>query len=219
MQSGSSSNVVNSDSVEQTVKQRELSSSKLVAVSCGIKEIVQEVKEKSKTSVDGYLHVKNEEQVAIQVDSIVSEEQEESLEIGLDKELSKVMEVRSEISDLLSERSGHSNEAVVQVENVRDSALQGNLNVDNSVAFLSLDDGHIHRKQDEVQDVLRHCHSLDVGGHFGASKTASKVLHSSFWWPTLFKDAREFMHKYNRCQRMDNLTRKHEMPLKGILEV
>ena len=30
--------------------------------------------------------------------------------------------------------------------------------------------------QDEVQDVLKHCHSLEVDGHFGASKTASKVL-------------------------------------------
>ena len=27
------------------------------------------------------------------------------------------------------------------------------------------------------------------------------------------------MLKYDRCQRMGNLSRKHEMPLKGILEV
>ena len=39
-------------------------------------------------------------------------------------------------------------------------------------------DGLIRRciPQDEVQEVLKHCHSLEVGGHFGASKTASKVL-------------------------------------------
>ena len=35
--------------------------------------------------------------------------------------------------------------------------------------------------QDEVQDVLRHCHSLNIGGHFGALKTISKVLQSMFW--------------------------------------
>ena len=35
--------------------------------------------------------------------------------------------------------------------------------------------------QDEVQDVLKHCHSLDVGGHFGASKIVSKVFQSRFW--------------------------------------
>ena len=66
---------------------------------------------------------------------------------------------------------------------------------------------------------MRHCHALDVGGHFGASKTASKELQSGFWWPTLFKDAREFVITYDRCQRMGNITKKHEMPLKGILEV
>ena len=43
-------------------------------------------------------------------------------------------------------------------------------------------DGLIRRciPQDEVQYVLRHCHSLDVGGHFGASKIAFKVLQSNF---------------------------------------
>ena len=35
--------------------------------------------------------------------------------------------------------------------------------------------------QEEVQDVLRHFHSLDISGHFGAIKTTSKALQSSFW--------------------------------------
>ena len=82
-------------------------------------------------------------------------------------------------------------------------------------------DGLIQRciPQDEIQDVLRYCHSLDVGRHFGASKIASKVLQSSFWWPTLFKNARDFVLKCDRCQTMGNLSRKHEMPLKRILEL
>ena len=82
-------------------------------------------------------------------------------------------------------------------------------------------DGLIQRciPQNEAQDILRHCHSLDVGGHFGATKMAFKVLQSSFWWPTLFKDAREFVLTCDRCQRMGNITRKHEMPLQRILEV
>ena len=82
-------------------------------------------------------------------------------------------------------------------------------------------DGLIRRciPQDEVHDVLKHCHSLDVGGHFGASKTTSKVLQFSFWWLTLFKDARKFVLQCDRCHRMGNLFKKHEMPLKGILEV
>ena len=60
---------------------------------------------------------------------------------------------------------------------------------------------------------------MDVGGYFRASKTTSMVLQSDFWWPTLFKDVREFILTCDRCQRMGNITRKHEMPLKGILEV
>ena len=62
-------------------------------------------------------------------------------------------------------------------------------------------DGLIRRciPQDETRDALRHCHALDVGGHFGVSKTASKVLQSSFWWPTLFKDAREYVLICDRC--------------------
>ena len=41
--------------------------------------------------------------------------------------------------------------------------------------------------QNEAQDVLRHCHSLDVGGHFGVTKMASKVLQYGFWWPLYLK--------------------------------
>ena len=60
---------------------------------------------------------------------------------------------------------------------------------------------------------------MDVGGPFGASKTTSKVLQSGFWWPTLFKDARKYVLTYDRCQRMGNISKKQEMPLKGILEI
>ena len=62
--------------------------------------------------------------------------------------------------------------------------------------------------QNEIQDVLKHCHSLDVGGHFGASKTSSKVLQSRFWWPTLFKDARKYVLTCDRCQTMGNISKK-----------
>ena len=56
-------------------------------------------------------------------------------------------------------------------------------------------------------------------GYFSSSKIASKVLQSSFWWPILFKDARDFVLTCDRCQRMGNISRKHEMPLNGIFEV
>ena len=35
----------------------------------------------------------------------------------------------------------------------------------------------------------------------------------------MFRDVREFVLTCGRCQRMGNISKKHEMPLKGILEV
>ena len=35
----------------------------------------------------------------------------------------------------------------------------------------------------------------------------------------MFKDARKYMLTYDRCQRMGNISKKQEMPLKGILEI
>ncbi|KAL5538359.1 hypothetical protein UlMin_045707 [Ulmus minor] len=55
--------------------------------------------------------------------------------------------------------------------------------------------------EEEMESILHHCHSREVGGHFGATKTAAKVLQSGFHWPTLFKDAYKFVANCDRCQR------------------
>ena len=47
--------------------------------------------------------------------------------------------------------------------------------------------------EEEMQSVLEHCHTREAGGHFGANKTAAKVLQCGLYWPTLFKDAHEFV--------------------------
>ncbi|XP_022869587.1 uncharacterized protein LOC111388987 [Olea europaea var. sylvestris] len=46
--------------------------------------------------------------------------------------------------------------------------------------------------EEKVHEILEHCHSSAYAGHFGASKTAAKILQSGFYWPTLFKDTFEF---------------------------
>ncbi|CAL2240363.1 unnamed protein product [Prunus armeniaca] len=71
----------------------------------------------------------------------------------------------------------------------------------------------------EMVAILHHCHSLACGGHFGATKTAAKVLQSGFFWPTLFKDAHTFVQTCDRCQRTGNISRRDQMPLSNILEV
>ncbi|KAL5558871.1 hypothetical protein UlMin_035082 [Ulmus minor] len=73
--------------------------------------------------------------------------------------------------------------------------------------------------EEEMESILQHCHSREVGGHFGATKTAAKVLQSGFHWPTLFKDAYNFVDKCDRCQRVGNISRKNEMPLTNILVI
>ena len=55
--------------------------------------------------------------------------------------------------------------------------------------------------KEEVSSILYHCHSREAGGHFGATKTAAKVLQSGFYWPTLFKDAYAFVKTCDECQK------------------
>ncbi|BBH04694.1 transposable element gene [Prunus dulcis] len=60
--------------------------------------------------------------------------------------------------------------------------------------------------EEEMEDILRHCHTLACGGHFGASKTAAK-------------DAYAFVAACDRCQRTGNISSRNQMPLNNILEV
>ena len=56
-------------------------------------------------------------------------------------------------------------------------------------------------------------------GHFGPNKAIGKVLQADFYWPTTFKDVRTFIMGCDKCLRMGNISKKHEMPQYGILEV
>ena len=68
-------------------------------------------------------------------------------------------------------------------------------------------------------DILKHCHSLECGGHFNGQRTAAKVLQSGFYWSSLFKDAHLFAKSCDRYQRTSNIGKGNEMPLTTILEV
>ena len=70
-----------------------------------------------------------------------------------------------------------------------------------------------------MEKILTHCHSLKCRGHFGGNKITAKELQSRFYWPSLFKDAHVFVSTCDRCQRIGNISRRDEGPLKGILEV
>lgn len=72
---------------------------------------------------------------------------------------------------------------------------------------------------EEVESVIRHCHSLPVGGHAKTSKTTAKILQSGLYWPTIFKDVQQFVISCDECQRSGNISWRNEMPQTGILEV
>ena len=71
----------------------------------------------------------------------------------------------------------------------------------------------------EAQSILWHCHNSPYGGHFNGERTATKILQSGFYWPTLFKDAHMHVQHCDKCQRTRNISKRHEMPLKNIQEI
>ncbi|XP_074282653.1 uncharacterized protein LOC141607192 [Silene latifolia] len=64
----------------------------------------------------------------------------------------------------------------------------------------------------EILPILKFCHEYACGGHFGAKKTARKVLESGFFWPTLFRDAHAIVKTCDRCQRVGNISKRGQMP-------
>ncbi|CAM8880444.1 unnamed protein product [Rhodiola kirilowii] len=80
----------------------------------------------------------------------------------------------------------------------------------------------IYRKcvaDEDIDGVLHHCHSFPCGGHGGSSKTAAKVLQSGLYWPSIFKDAYDFVKACDKCQRSGNISKRDEMPQQIMLEV
>ena len=73
--------------------------------------------------------------------------------------------------------------------------------------------------EEEMQDSLHHCHASPYGRQFGATKTTAKVLQPFFYWPTLLCNCQESVKTYDRCQRVKNISRLHELPLTNISEV
>nr|GEY05261.1 reverse transcriptase domain-containing protein [Tanacetum cinerariifolium] len=45
----------------------------------------------------------------------------------------------------------------------------------------------------ETLKILAHCHSGPTGGHHSASAMPKKVYESEFYWPSVFKDANEYV--------------------------
>nr|GFA63793.1 hypothetical protein [Tanacetum cinerariifolium] len=72
----------------------------------------------------------------------------------------------------------------------------------------------VHGK--EALDILIACHNGPTGGHHGANLTAKKIFDAGFFWPTIYKDAHEFVKNYDSCQRQGKISQRDEMPQNSI---
>eukprot|EP00253_Pinus_taeda_P002507 PITA_02507 len=68
----------------------------------------------------------------------------------------------------------------------------------------------------EAQKVLQELHDGPAGGHFRADTTAHKVIHAGYYWPTLFRDAHEYVRKRRNCQTSSGRQRKSAFPLQPV---
>ncbi|GJY08401.1 putative ribonuclease H-like domain-containing protein [Tanacetum coccineum] len=69
---------------------------------------------------------------------------------------------------------------------------------------------------DEIREILAHCHFGPIGGHHSASITGKKVYESGFFWPNIFKDAKDYVMRCDACQRSGNISSRSEMPQNNI---
>nr|GEZ35444.1 reverse transcriptase domain-containing protein [Tanacetum cinerariifolium] len=72
----------------------------------------------------------------------------------------------------------------------------------------------VHDK--EALNILVACHNGPTGGHHGANLTAKKIIDAGFFWPTIYKDAHEFVKNCDSCQRQGKISQRDEMPQNSI---
>lgn len=63
---------------------------------------------------------------------------------------------------------------------------------------------------------LEGCHVYACDGHFAGDVTERKALTYGYWWPKMFYDARQYVHKFDPCQRVGRPSPTSAMPLVPI---
>nr|GEV12637.1 reverse transcriptase domain-containing protein [Tanacetum cinerariifolium] len=68
----------------------------------------------------------------------------------------------------------------------------------------------------EAIDILKAYHYGPTGGHHGPNYTAKKVFVSGFYWPTIYRDAKDLVKNYDVCQRQGKVSQRDEIPQNSI---
>ncbi|GKD54908.1 reverse transcriptase domain-containing protein, partial [Tanacetum coccineum] len=89
---------------------------------------------------------------------------------------------------------------------------------DDPFLFKTCADQIIRRCVDgkKALEILETCHSGPTGGHYGANFTAKNVFDAGFFWPTIYKDAFEFVKSCDACQRQGKISQRDEMAQNAI---
>ncbi|GJV32355.1 reverse transcriptase domain-containing protein [Tanacetum coccineum] len=86
--------------------------------------------------------------------------------------------------------------------------LEKHMEVENLTA------DHLPRSENPHMEVLIEREIADkfYDEHLCANVTAKKVYESGFYWPSVFKDANEYIRLCDACQRSGNISSRNEMP-------
>ncbi|GKE76813.1 reverse transcriptase domain-containing protein [Tanacetum coccineum] len=68
----------------------------------------------------------------------------------------------------------------------------------------------------EAHDILKASHNGPIGGHHGPNYTTKTEFDSSFYWPTIYRDAHDLVKSCDSCQRHGKISQKDEMPQNTI---
>ncbi len=68
----------------------------------------------------------------------------------------------------------------------------------------------------EAEKVMQELHDGPARGHFEGNTTAHKILHTGYYWPIIFKDAREYARKCKTCQTASGREINPTFPLQPV---
>jgi len=67
--------------------------------------------------------------------------------------------------------------------------------------------------EDDIYEILKATHGGPCGGHFAEKRTGHKVLQLGYYWPSIFRDARDYVQRCDTYQQMGQPGKSDEIPL------
>ena len=68
-------------------------------------------------------------------------------------------------------------------------------------------------REDEILDILKACHDEPCGGHFTDKRKPYKIISLGYYWPSIFKDTKEYVRRCDNFQRVGKPAPSNEIPL------